>query len=407
MPYSHAMNFAKKYLDCYHVPFNSYSLDSSDAFVPDMGLRHSLYMDYDYKTFFSSVSNKIEENIIYRVKDTFYCSYFIFKIPYLNNSFAFAGPYHLGGINSSVLSEIISNNNLPPSRLPILERFYNNMSHFEDDRHIQNAIITLGSIIWDDIDGFEMREINDFIDDEDSLYGLKPKHNEPEDTLLSMRLLEERYDTERLIMDAVSHGQSHKAEMYLSNLSGLQMERRSADPLRNMKNYSIIMNTLFRKAAEQGGVHPLHIDNMSSDFAKKIEAAHSISAITRLQKEMIHKYCGLVKNKSLKGYSQLVRKVIIKVDSDLSADLSLKRHAELLNVNHSYLSTLFKKETGETLTEFVNRKRVEHAQYLLTSTNLQVQVIAQQCGIPDVNYFSKTFKKITGKSPRQVRESSA
>ena len=63
-----------------------------------------------------------------------------------------------------------------------------------------------------------------------------------------------------------------------------------------------------------------------------------------------------------------------------------------------------KKETGSTLTEYVNRKRVEHAIFLLNSTNLQIQEIAAACGIPDVNYFTKIFKKQVGNTPKEYRE---
>ena len=100
----------------------------------------------------------------------------------------------------------------------------------------------------------------------------------------------------------------------------------------------------------------------------------------------------------------LIRKAITTINYDLSADLSLKTQAKLLNVNPSYLSTLFKKETGFTLTEYVNRKRVEHAILLLNSTDMQIQTIALYCGIPDVNYFTKTFKKLIGKTPKEYRE---
>lgn len=76
----------------------------------------------------------------------------------------------------------------------------------------------------------------------------------------------------------------------------------------------------------------------------------------------------------------------------MTADLSLKAQARFLNVNASYLSTLFKKETGMTLTDYVNKKRVENAVFLLNSTSMQIQNIAQYCGIADVNYFTKISK---------------
>ena len=171
-----------------------------------------------------------------------------------------------------------------------------------------------------------------------------------------------------------------------------------------MKNYAFVLNTILRLAAESGTVHPLHIDHISSQYARKIEMITSETALTTLTKEMVRKYCLLVKNHSLKGYSLLVQKIITRIDTDLTADLSLKTQAELLNVNSSYLSTLFKKETGITLTEYVNRKRIEHALFLLNSTNMQIQMVAQYCGISDVNYFTKIFKKMIGKTPKEYRE---
>jgi len=91
---------------------------------------------------------------------------------------------------------------------------------------------------------------------------------------------------------------------------------------------------------------------------------------------------------------------------DLTADLSLKANADALNVNASYLSTLFKKETGSTLTDYVNRKRIEHAVYLLNTTSLPISTVGQRCGIQDDNYFTKMFKKYTSMTPKQFRNRS-
>jgi len=112
----------------------------------------------------------------------------------------------------------------------------------------------------------------------------------------------------------------------------------------------------------------------------------------------------MVRRHSMKDFSPTVQKVISRIDFDLAADLSLKASAQALNVNPSYLSTLFKKETGETLTDFVNRRRMEHAAYLLTSTQLSVSSVALNCGISDDNYFTKLFKRFNGLTPTQFRQ---
>lgn len=74
-------------------------------------------------------------------------------------------------------------------------------------------------------------------------------------------------------------------------------------------------------------------------------------------------------------------------------DLTLQSTADSLGLNKSYLATLFKKETGKTFTTYVNDKRIDHAIFLLNSSDLQVQEIASSCGIPDVTYFTRIFKK--------------
>jgi YesN/AraC family two-component response regulator len=190
----------------------------------------------------------------------------------------------------------------------------------------------------------------------------------------------------------------------VSNFSSLAFESRVADRLRNLKNYGIIMNTLFRKAAERGGVHPVYIDKVSSQFAKEIENAKTVKEINEIMPEILVKYCNLVRKNSTKGYSPAVKKAIIKIESDLTADLSLNEMAKLCNVSSGYLSALFKKETGKTLTDFVNDKRVSFAKHLLKTTNLQVQTIAQHCGILDFHYFCRMFKKSVGLTPTQYRE---
>lgn len=227
-----------------------------------------------------------------------------------------------------------------------------------------------------------------------------------ENPLLNICVIEEKYELEAQLMNAVSQGRIHRAEIIMKQILEWQYESRTSNSLRNMQNYLIILNTLLRISALQGDVHPFHIDRISSKYAKKIERLSSEKAGQHLSWEMIQKYCLLVKNHSLKGYSFLIRKVISHIDFDLTADLSLKSISSQLNVNPSYLSTLFKKETGITLTKYVNQKRIEHALFLLNSTHLQIQVIAQYCGIPDVNYFTKIFKKLIGLTPKEYKNSS-
>ena len=164
------------------------------------------------------------------------------------------------------------------------------------------------------------------------------------------------------------------------------------------------MNTLLRKAAENGGVHPVYLDRISSDFARKIEEMSVLSAFPSLMNEMFRSYCRLVRKHSTRRYSPAVQKAILLIDSDLSAPLTLSTLAAAQGLSEGYLATVFKRETGKTVSEYVREKRMKHATHLLTTTRLQIQTIALYCGIMDVQYFSKIFKKHTGKTPKEYRE---
>ena len=164
------------------------------------------------------------------------------------------------------------------------------------------------------------------------------------------------------------------------------------------------MNTILRKAAESGGVHPVHINDVSSDFALKIEKLNNIKDGRELMVDMFRSYCRLVRKYAVKNYSATVQKAIVYIHTDLSADLSLSTLSKAQNISAGYLSAVFKKETGKTVTQYITDARIKLAQRLIRTTHLQIQTVALHCGIMDVQYFSKVFKKYTGKTPKEYRE---
>ena len=119
--------------------------------------------------------------------------------------------------------------------------------------------------------------------------------------------------------------------------------------------------------------------------------------------EMFKTYCRLVRKHTFTNLSPTVRRAILYIDSDLSRELSLSSVAEHLNLSAAYLSAIFKKELGKTITDFINERRISHAKLLLKTTALQIQTVAAHCGFLDVHYFSRVFKKIVGKTPKSYR----
>lgn len=405
MHYQAELNFLQKIFNNFHVSTNIICPETSPIPEFDLGLRRMINNNVNYDLLISLNSDITQSNVIYRIHDEFFCNYICLQLPNdkTSTSHLVIGPYTTRNITKTLLLQLTARFSLSPKQLKQLEKYYTNLIMIPNEDTIFSVVTTFGELLWGGIENFTVETIDKRIPDRVEPIATRPDFQEPEEAFLTMQILEKRYEAENELIHSVSQGLIHKAEMAMMNNNFLSLEQRVSDPVRDIKNYCIIMNTLLRKGAEQGFVHPLHIDSLSSRFARKIEQITSPEGGQTLQKEMIHKYCLLVKNHSMKGFSLLVQKVVTRIDSDLTADLSLKTHAELLNVNASYLSTLFKKETGMTLTDYVNKKRIENAVFLLNSTNMQIQTIAQHCGIPDVNYFTKLFKKFIGKTPKEYK----
>jgi len=92
------------------------------------------------------------------------------------------------------------------------------------------------------------------------------------------------------------------------------------------------------------------------------------------------------------------------VRSHMKEELQVAEIAAMVNMSGSYFSHVFKKEEGISFVEYVYRVRMEHARYLLESSDLKVNEIADEVGIFNPNYFSTQFKKSVGQSPLEYRQ---
>ncbi|MGH2498194.1 MAG: helix-turn-helix transcriptional regulator [Ktedonobacteraceae bacterium] len=218
-------------------------------------------------------------------------------------------------------------------------------------------------------------------------------------------LIERRYESENKLLHAIARGDPHMLKQAMEESKGIPWPfRHPAAPVRSMKNLSITANTLFRKAAESTGVHPLYLDSLSGKFAIQIEQAQSIAELTRLYEEMPQVYCSAVRELSVAALPSLVKEAITYIRFNIDQPLSLNRIADTLGIHPSYLSRTFKKALGMTLTDYINKLRIEEAKYMLDSSNESVATIALSVGYSDPHYFSKVFTKLEHVTPYAYRK---
>lgn len=95
------------------------------------------------------------------------------------------------------------------------------------------------------------------------------------------------------------------------------------------------------------------------------------------------------------------------IQSELHRDLYLEELAHLVNLSPSRLRHLFKRDTGQTLTQYLVSQRLNQARVLLETTHLSVKEIMNRVGISDSSHFARDFKKLFGLTPTTYRQQRA
>lgn len=98
-----------------------------------------------------------------------------------------------------------------------------------------------------------------------------------------------------------------------------------------------------------------------------------------------------------------IGRVIEYMRQNIGERIGLTEVAERFFINRTYLSELFKRQTGKSFVQYKNELRLEKAKTLLTETDCAICDIAEQCGFSDAAYFSAMFKQVNGVTAQQYR----
>jgi two-component system response regulator YesN len=92
------------------------------------------------------------------------------------------------------------------------------------------------------------------------------------------------------------------------------------------------------------------------------------------------------------------------IHKNIQKNITRKDVAEAVYLNAEYLSRLFKKEKGITLSDYILREKMNIAKLLLETTNFSVSIVASKVGYSNFSHFAQSFKRIFGISPSEIRQ---
>lgn len=215
--------------------------------------------------------------------------------------------------------------------------------------------------------------------------------------------LREQGSIERGDLDALSKSIE---EDYVGDLGTL-----SKDPVRNMKNLAIVLVTLASRSAIRGGLSPEVSFSLSDSYIQQIEEIDDISNLLYFAHEMEYHYASLVHDirscqsgRKKDKKNPHIEKCKDYIFSHLHDRITVDTLAAELGYHPDYLSHLFKESEGIGLSQYIIREKITRARNLLTYSDYSYSEIASYLGFASQSHFGTHFRKITGYTPRQYRE---
>lgn len=178
----------------------------------------------------------------------------------------------------------------------------------------------------------------------------------------------------------------------------------------------ITMGGIYQKYLERGGqpvfqsadvqkfldlLHGLRLTAASGDHLRDMHINQQLSALLSLVMENSWRPGA---QKHHPGGNKSLQAVKTYLDQNFHKKITLDDLAEQFYINKFYLTRLFREQYGSSVINYLLYLRISRAKELLRFTELSVEEIGAQCGMPDANYFSRAFRKIEGMSPSEFRK---
>lgn len=161
--------------------------------------------------------------------------------------------------------------------------------------------------------------------------------------------------------------------------------------------FTDIIGILLRVAKEKG----ISLNTIFRDSIKPSNVLAQLNTLDQLQEWFLTNFQALCEEtaKQISVDSVYVQKALAIIHQKYHTPITLQTLANEIGISFGYLSTIFKAETGQNFSEYLNSYRITMAKNLLNCGNTDLHKISAACGFQDYSYFFKVFKKMTSMTP--------
>lgn len=213
------------------------------------------------------------------------------------------------------------------------------------------------------------------------------------------------YEQELKLFSTIRTGDDSQVPAIIQDFKNNNSSRLSKNPLRNIRYLFVVSIAQICRFAIEGGVNMERAFCISDLFIQQMDASATAEEIYTLYQEVLFCYIGEVKSAQKKElhYSSKIRLSIDYIYNHLHEKLEVQELASKVHLSPNYFSSLFKKETGESVSSYISRIRISAACNMLHYSQYTGQEIADYLGFSSYSHFCSNFKKHTGQTPLQYR----
>mgnify|MGYP001660956707 CR=1 FL=1 len=181
------------------------------------------------------------------------------------------------------------------------------------------------------------------------------------------------------------------------NIEDIKKESSIEDMKRQIENLNTFLYTYFLITYNKD------LSYIHDNFTERLEDIYEEEAIKNLAKDLIESYSNSLLDSLSFSKNDLIDKALKIINKEYMKGLTLEDLAKKLHLSKNYLCSLFKEETGFTFCQYLNTLKTNKAKKLLTEDKKTLEYISYECGFSSQAHFTMTFKKYTGKTPKEYK----
>lgn len=178
----------------------------------------------------------------------------------------------------------------------------------------------------------------------------------------------------------------------------------SRDPVTNLKYHFVVTAAMITRICWQNGMELERTFRLSDFYIQKLDDAHTLEDVRRIHDDMALDFTQKMRRLLNKPNSRHIRACKEYIYAHIRERITVEHLAEALGVSTSYLSRLFKKETGESVSAYIRAKKIAIAENLLKYTDHSMIEIANLLSFSSESHFIQQFREVVGVTPKKYRD---